>query len=160
MKTNTFYCESTQPKYGDKQNFLDPAPRSLWNFSGSFHITGYVFGFWGADSKLYDINQNQKLGTEVLSVSGRSYVPAQADRVVIADVIISDGNTETLPGRNSNNYNDVDGGFYMSHLSSHLNKNLPTGGHLGFKDGHVQWRQFKLMHNRVDPAKGGKYFWW
>jgi hypothetical protein len=38
-----------------------------------------------------------------------------------------------------------------------LKGNVPAGGNLGFKDGHVDWRDFKLMTPRTP---GGPYFWW
>jgi prepilin-type N-terminal cleavage/methylation domain-containing protein len=160
-RTNTFYCISTQPRFGDKQNFLDPAPDSLWNYNSTFHITGYVFAFWGADSKLFATDQNRRMGSEAIQFTGGNFVPPQSDRVLVADVIISDSDVETGSGRNGNNYDNVHGSFYLNHLSAHLNKKLPTGGNLGFKDGHVQWRNFAQMHNRVgDTSSGGKYFWW
>ena len=132
-RTNTFYCPSTQPRFGDKQNFLDPAPNSLWNFSGTFHITGYAFAFWGIESELYPSNQNKHLTGEAIQFQGGSSVPPQSGRVLIADVIISDNDVTTMPGRLQNNYSDVDGGFYLHHLSAHLNsKNYPTGGYAGY----------------------------
>ena len=157
-RTNTFYCPSTQPRFGDKQNFLDPAPNSLWNFSSTFHITGYAFAFWGAESELYPSNQNKHLSGESIQFQGGSSVPPQSGRVLIADVIISDNDVTTMPDRLNNNYSQVDGGFYLPHLSAHLDaKNYPTGGYAGYKDGHVSWNNFAPMVNR---AASGKDFWW
>ena len=42
----TFYCPSTAPQYTDKENFLDPAPRSLWNFAGGSHKRQTASGLW------------------------------------------------------------------------------------------------------------------
>lgn len=42
-----------------------------------------------------------------------------------------------------------------SHLSS---KAKPTGGNIGFVDGHVEWRRFPLMYRRYSQSR--TQFWW
>ena len=64
-KQKTFYCPSTSPRFTDKENFLDPVPRSLWNFNpGVFNITGYTFAFNGPSCFLDPLYQNKKIISE------------------------------------------------------------------------------------------------
>src|SRR5262249_34012645 len=95
----TFYCPSTSPEYTDKENFQDPTPRSLWTFNfpagtseddpNYFHITGYTFALSGGASKLVQRYQNTKITAEAHPIGPISFTDNLADRVLIADVIIS-----------------------------------------------------------------------
>jgi hypothetical protein len=51
----------------------------------------------------------------------------------------------------------VGGWFYLPGLSPHLNGVFPSGGNVGFKDGHVDWRKFDDM---LQQAASGQSFWW
>jgi hypothetical protein len=84
-----------------------------------------------------------------------------SERVLVADAIISTGTA--LPGyaHLENNYVSIPGGFQWNnmiypHVSPHLKGNVPSGGNLGFKDGHVDWRKFELMTPRTTSV----FFWW
>lgn len=149
----TFFCPSTAPQYSDKENFNDPYPNSLWNFyfpPGSseddpnyFHIVGYTFAFTGPSSKLSWRYQNTKIGPEVHAPPNNltSFADNGADRVLIADVMLSNGNT--YPATAGEPFQGIYGGFIRPHLSAHLKSGLPVGGNLTFKDGHSQWKKFK-----------------
>ena len=148
----TFYCPSTAPAYGDKENFLDPMPNSLWNFNwpagtpedsaSNFHITGYSFAFGGPGSKLSARYQNLKMTSESHNVgAGISFLDNASDRVLIADVILSGGNN--YPATVNQPFQGVGGGFIKPHLSAHLKNGIPMGGNLAYKDGHAQWKKFR-----------------
>jgi prepilin-type N-terminal cleavage/methylation domain-containing protein len=172
----TFYCPSTAPTYTDKENFEDPAPNSLWNFSGSFHITGYTFAFSGPDSKLHVRYQNSKILTETHNDGGALFNDSVSDRVLIADVFIS--NKNTYPASPDTQFSGVGGGFYMPHLSAHLERGMPIGANRASKDGHVAWKKFNSApagfgtpsgawqgyedaYTMVRTAAGATpYFWW
>ena len=99
---------------------------------------------------------------------------ANADKVLVADAILSQrGNT---PGYKNpgNNYGamiesgqrlpGIPGGFMVNnktypHVSPHLSGSLPSGGDVGFKDGHAQWRKFNAMIPRTKPGDV-PVFWW
>jgi prepilin-type N-terminal cleavage/methylation domain-containing protein len=154
LLTNTFFCPSTAPKFNDQINWAGPGP-TLWGFSTAFHIVGYAFAFSGGF--LDPTNQNTTLGGE--SISGTSLYYGPSDRVLLADVVISTGNATPGYANPGNNYVDVGGGFYLHHLSAHLDgKQVPTGQFLGFKDGHVEWQLFP----DASPRTGGNRpcFWW
>ncbi len=178
-KQKTFYCPSTAPEYTDKENFLDPQPRSLWTFGlPTFNITGYIWAFSGSPF-LQRRYQNRTLTSErhTTPTGAPILTDSVATRVVIADVIISAQNT--YPARPANNFREVYGGFYKGHLSAHLKRTqgMPIGANLGYKDGHAAWKKFKSPPARFnvgpnEPWKAeedeytmvrtssGPYFWW
>ena len=174
MTRKTFYCPTTAPRYTDQQNFNGPgigANSTLWNFGVTatppaptdFHIIGYALALSGAASKLNATNQNTTLQPETATIQGKSVLISGSQRVLVADVIISDSGT--MPGylNAGNNYANVQGGFMQNgivyaHLSAHITKGtVPVGGHAGFKDGHAEWQRFQVMTPRTDS---GKVFWW
>jgi prepilin-type N-terminal cleavage/methylation domain-containing protein len=183
----TLYCPSTAPQYTDKENFMAPWPNSLWNFAfppGSreddpnvFHIVGYTFALSGTASKLNLRYQNTRMGAEEhTSQTGLGmFTDNVADRVLIADVIISGGNT--YPGTASEPFQGVIGGFYKPHVSAHLKRGVPSGANLVYKDGHARWKKFNSPPaGFAVPLTGpwlstedtytmvrtstGPYFWW
>jgi len=173
LQKKTFFCPSTEPKFTDLQNFSAPGMgpnSSLWNFgvtanppaATDFHIVGYSLAFNGAASKLAGTNQNYTLQSESITMAGLSVVVGNSDRVLVADAILSDN--ATVPGYSNpgNNYTSISGGFMQNgavypHVSAHLKGAVPDGGHVGYKDAHVEWRKFKLMMPRT---VSGKVFWW
>ena len=174
----TFYCPSTAPRFTDAENFLNQ--NSLWNFGtntgNSFNIVGYSFAFSGnptTASKLAVGNQNIKITAEAHANPIYPFTPYQDDvstRVLIADVMISTGNT--LPASPQDNFSSVGGGFSINgkvypHLSAHLQNGMPAGGNYAYKDGHAQWQKFNAANaiaknNPTQVRTGGNtpYFWW
>jgi len=166
LTKKTFYCPSTAPKYTDLQNWLGTDGKglnTLWNFGGaSFNIVGYALAFTGS-GQVYSTNQNTTLqGENALNANGTVFgYYGPSDRVLLADVAISQppGGNNNLPGYQhpENNYTDIGGGFYMHHLSAHLDgQTVPSGGFEGFKDGHVEWQLFQ----NETPRSSGPNFWW
>lgn len=167
IKKGDFYCPGTSPRFTDKENWAAPGigGTSLWNFGvtatppgpNDFRIIGYALALSG--NNVAATNQNTTILPE--SVSG-TVVPA-AQSVLVADAIIS--TERVLPGYLNpvNNYVSIAGGFQQNgltypHVSPHLKGAIPMGGNVGFKDGHVAWRNFELMVPRSTTV--GRYFWW
>ena len=181
LTKKTFFCPSTAPKFADLQNWVGTDGKgtgSLWNFSApvvnpnntGFNIVGYAFAFSGSDSKLNATNQNSTLQVESVPnfpANGTSTTFGTSDRVLLADVAISTGSDTSGGGgyqHPENNYNNVGGGFAWggvnpyTHLSAHLDgQTVPSGGFLGFKDGHVDWQLFQYETPRTTS---GQVFWW
>lgn len=169
MQKKTFYCPGTAPRFTDTQNFLatgnapNGAPAALWNFgydpsnNSGFHVIGYSLAFWGdaGACALAGTNQNKTLQPETMTMGASSVMVPVSERPLMADAILSD--TATMPARAANNFIKVDGGFYLPHISPHLDGTVPSGGHVGYKDGHVQWLRFNRMLPRTIQ---GKVFWW
>jgi len=182
----TFFCPSTSPQYGDKENFLDPYPNSLWNFffppgtsednQNFFHIVGYTFAFSGPNSLLQTRYQNTKLLQEAHRIGAATYfLDNVADRALISDVIIS--SASSYPARATQPFQGIGGGFIKPHLSAHLDRGLPRGGNVTYKDGHTKWKKFNSPPGgfSVLPTSpwlqseenytmvrtgGGPFFWW
>jgi prepilin-type N-terminal cleavage/methylation domain-containing protein len=175
LTPKTFYCPGTAPRFTDQQNWAAPgigADSSLWGFgvtanppaATDFHIIGYALALNGAASKLDPTNQNTTLQPELITFpSGQQVMIPVTDRVLMADCTLSEGGLTPGYLHPENIYNKIPGGFEQGgvvypHLSAHLEgRNVPAGGHLGFKDGHVEWRKFPLMVPRTDT---GAVFWW
>jgi hypothetical protein len=177
LQKKTFYCPGTASRFDDNLNFLNTADgTSLWNYTlNSLHVAGYCFAFSGSLSKSYDANQNKTLQPETITnpLLGTSTIVPVTDRILTADATLSTDNSRGANGgyldanRNNYIYNNVLGDFpktgaKVPHLSPHLKGSKPAGGNVGFKDGHVQWRNFADMNQRVDPNKaaGTPAFWW
>lgn len=183
----TFYCPSTSPQYSDNENFLNPYPNSLWNFSfppgssdynpNAFHIVGYTFALNEPKGILNPRYQNKKIISETHVVQNASILmDSTADRVLIADVMLSSANS--YPAKASEPFQGITGGFYKPHVSAHLNRQVPRGSNIGFKDGHAQWKKMNSAPTGFTaPAAtspwsstedtytmvrttSGPYFWW
>ena len=161
LTPKTFFCPSTAPRFTDEQNWAGPSP-TLWNFNRSFHIVGYAFAFSGSDSKLAQTNQNSVLGAESVQnfpTTGQSTLFEPSDRVLMADVTISTGDTQPGYQHPEDNFTKIYGGYYLPHLSAHTDGGItPSGGFHGYKDGHADWQLFQ----EETPRTGGNtpYFWW
>jgi prepilin-type N-terminal cleavage/methylation domain-containing protein len=183
IKQKTFFCPSTFPEYDDNINFLNRNPLSLWYFEQSadegqagynpagINIVGYAVTFPGRGAGggyfLAASNVNTTVAQEAIEVvpGGPQILIPNSDRVIFADNIISQNNTDNQanlgqPGHHK--FYDISGGaFYKHHLSAHLNMHningLPEGGNVSFKDGHSQWRKFQQIDEK---ATGSSWGWW
>ena len=171
-----FYDPGTVSRFDDNDNFGNPDPplTNLWDFAKSgtpmganytsyFHIIGYVFAFSGTQSKLLPTAQNKTMQPE--KVKNRNTVlpdiyTAIADRELFACSTVSFPNGGIYKDRYTYNYMTVGGWFYLAGLSPHLNGVFPSGGNVGFKDGHVDWRKFDDMNQQASKGGTNPSFWW
>ncbi len=192
LTKKSFYDPGTEPKFGDVENWAGGTgiaqygiASTLWNFAisgptpaaGDFHVTGYSFAFssnhpnpGGNDDpcKVTVANRNKTLGAESTTVNGISSIISASERVLVADAILSDNEATPCYSNPNNNYISVQGGFEhpagkkYNHTSPHAKGAMPTGGSLGYKDGHVVWHKFYDPSNPMQPRTGGgsKVFWW
>jgi len=168
LKKKTFYCPGTAPRFNDDLNFNNASPNSLWNYFGNdaaqpIHVIGYVMAFNCAS--LSQSNRNYTILDEQYKVNAfQAFSQPLSDRPLISDANISDSlaGTAANPPTAGPGFTAVEGGFAINgakipHLSPHLKGQVPDGGHIAFKDGHVQWRKFQAMVQRASANKG---FWW
>jgi prepilin-type processing-associated H-X9-DG protein len=102
------------------------------------------------------------------------YAEPAAQRVLVACATISIQTPGPLPPpsgtvgtpSNSKKYTGgysydmiTTGGYRKPHLSPHLNGKTPSGGNIGFMDGHVEWRKFADMQFR-GYSDTCPVFWW
>jgi len=166
LQKKTFYCPGTAPRFSDKDNFEGvrppPAPNySLWTFGGSsFRVVGYIFAFSGG-VLLREENKNTTILQEPVGPSPtlKTNVP-NTERVVVADATISEN--PTVHPNAAGSFVKVDGGYAplgvtKPHISPHVEGSRPIGGHVAFKDSHVEWRKFDKM---IQRASSGRGFWW
>jgi prepilin-type N-terminal cleavage/methylation domain-containing protein/prepilin-type processing-associated H-X9-DG protein len=156
--------------YGD----VSPGDPSLWCWTipypdpgvapgAGFRVQGYAQTFvntasYAGGSGLFVTNENTKLSeTSVVSSSGESFpLGAIAKRVLVACATLNEsGSDDNLTVELTYNWINVDGGFKVNgaakgHISAHLkNATTPEGANVGMLDGHVEWRPFNQMINRV-----------
>jgi prepilin-type N-terminal cleavage/methylation domain-containing protein len=174
-----FYCPSTAPRFTDSENFADQ--NSLWNFGlnigQAFNITGYTFALGGKSSKIDPQWQNLKMIAEMHAAPPRPGSPptvlaSPATSELIADVMISE--QANVPATAGDNFNNITIGGYSKngqkypHLSAHLTRgNVPEGGNIAYKDGHVAWKKFEASSSpmtanptQVRTTGGAPFFWW
>ena len=166
---DVFYCPTnyTQTKGRDE----------YWSFNiylyggqiGGYRILGYTF-LWAA-------SWNNNGTRPILGLDGNPdptkkwvktiFIENPAETELIVDVLMSErggpSGTYDITEYPNGNFGQIRSGgmpgmygYYDG--SSHL-KSLkePYGGNIGFVDGHVQWRDFKDMANRITQ---GPMWWW
>ncbi len=156
VPSQKLYCPGTSPRFSDDDN------ERLWEYyaPGNVHVSGYLITLPG--TQLMATNQNATLTPQRI-LSGSVYLPAPSasQRVLAADATISSSPTDNHAGFVAGvryNFNTVQGGYAVPHISPHLNGLVPAGGNLGMLDGHVQWRRFFDMDERATSSGPG--FWW
>ena len=118
--------------------------------------------------KLALTNRNKTLQPEAITMGANTFLAPVADRVLVADAILSDNSATPGYANAGNNYVNVVGGYQhpagtpYPHTSPHIKNNMPSGGSDGFKDGHVVWHKFNDLASPVVPRTDGqgKWFWW
>jgi prepilin-type N-terminal cleavage/methylation domain-containing protein len=176
MQKKTFYCPGTAPRFTDQLNFGNTAAgQSLWTFFGGGttpHVIGYVMAFTGPldtpggpDTFLISrTNQNTTILQERPQVNAFTSLPAppNTDRPLIADATISENKAGTAANpAGAGSFVNIPGGFLngtVPHISPHLKRQIPDGGYIAYKDGHVSWRRFMDMQQRATGSSRG--FWW
>ena len=147
------YCPGTGPRFGDRENF------ELWNFvQGSFHVLGYAMTL-ARTASLIQSNWNSSILPEPLPPPYQAMPPQPTtDRVLIADATISQPGQNNKTAVGTYNFTSIVGGYRLPHTSPHLAGRIPLGGNVGMKDGHGEWRKFRLMEPRT--TGGAPVFWW
>lgn len=149
---------------------VDPDPNPVVT---DFRVQGYAQTFAGTAAYSGGngqavTNENIKLSeTSVTNSSGAS-VPLGplAKRVLTAcATLTSSGSEDNLTAMMGYNWVDItDGGFRVAgatkgHISAHLkNGTIPDGANMGMLDGHVEWRPFNQMINRIDSGPPFFYY--
>ena len=145
----------------------------LWNWGGSFRAIGYAMTFdmsslhnsSGIDWCATNINKRATPQKIPYGPMGNYLAaPPVTDRPLLACATISKVGQNKPNQKESYQWSDIDGGIGPGfHRSSHMDKNLPSGGNVGFLDGHGEWRKLDYMLPRTDPAGVNgtcPTFWW
>ncbi|HEY4414942.1 MAG TPA: prepilin-type N-terminal cleavage/methylation domain-containing protein [Verrucomicrobiae bacterium] len=161
----TFYDPGTASRMSDAVNFASPSnpPVDFWDLvPNDRHTAGYVFAFSGSLSKLKPSAQNKTILMETTPNPVSSFLPALtvnvSDRELFACATLCQQANALAAYRTTYNYTQIVGDTrFPNQVSAHLKGNLPSGGNVGFKDGHVTWRKFEDM---TPVAVNGPSFWW
>jgi prepilin-type N-terminal cleavage/methylation domain-containing protein/prepilin-type processing-associated H-X9-DG protein len=131
-----FYC----PSYTHETEFM-------WNYTGGFMIIGY---YWmglrpGAVVTGLPFRYPEE-DMWIQKMTDKTPKHAASDLVLMSDVVISQNDTRSWANRN---FVTVFGSAAAGHGTSHRSGDKPVGGNNLYLDGHVEWRDFSHMKNRL-----------
>ena len=164
MTRDMFYCPSNfvYQKYNDY----------FWEFttewngtefvnanSGSFLIAGYIYIIQTTRGDRPEIRNNEnKTGPKKWC---KSVYEKQMARM---EVVVDETAGQTRAGtRHGFTFSEIGGGGIWSQhqlyeTTSHLKDDEePQGGNIGFLDGHIEWRDFEDMEDRIGSTT---HYWW
>ena len=164
LQWKSFYDPGTESRFNWVDDYnLWCASNIVGQVPNTYHCIGYAMAFSGSNSVLLISDQNTTILNEAVPLysfpGSPTFMTPVSQRVLMACATISASSATTYANRYKDNYTEVQGGYTKKHTSPHLNGMSPSGGNLGFKDGHVEWRKFDDMHPRVNPGSGIG-FWW
>lgn len=176
----TWYDPGTEPVFGPIDWFgtvpygaVPGGGPSLWTYDApypdptatpgsGFRVNGYAQTFYGTASYgtgTYMTNTNQKLGNPTAG--------NLSQKVLTACATLEDtGSSDIYAIFNTYVWNMTDGGYTYNgapkpHISAHLEAGTkPVGANEGMLDGHVEWRIFQQMIDRIDPGSGDPLFYY
>ena len=147
----------------------------FWNASSnSYRIIGYALALAGEGSTVIASNQNRNFYPSMSdrSIPANAFVPDPAQRVLVADAIISFSgqNDPTLAA--TYQWKNIPGvvpkgtrlttGRWNGFSTPHTDNpgKVPFVGNVGMMDGHAQRRAFSNMLPRTTGAGNTPVFWW
>jgi len=171
---HTFYCPSDPTKNGDMaicwQYSLDPPlgsdpdhveePTSKAQRDIHYRVTSY---FWMMDTDPERLSTYQPGGTpKKYWLKNLNEKNAARKELVVDATISTSSNIETA------SFVEIMGGLYTRHTlydrTNHVRRGTrPDGGNVLYLDGHLEWRPFSEMQNRIGPPPSGTgtpRHWW
>ncbi len=148
----------------------DPYPDPNAVPTGGIRVIGYAqtFAHTANYGGIFATNTNTKLSETSTpgtfeNPAGVPIGPISKRPLVACATLNNSGNSDLLTQMYKYNWSDVDGGYMISgqpkgHISAHMkNASIPDGGNVGMLDGHVEWKPFNQMINRLS---GSPYFYY
>jgi prepilin-type N-terminal cleavage/methylation domain-containing protein/prepilin-type processing-associated H-X9-DG protein len=90
----------------------------------------------------------------IQKITDRTDKSTPSDLVIMSDIVISREDRRTW---SDNNFQNVHGGYYAGHGTTHRAGEKPLGGNNLYLDGHAEWRNFDAMKIRVETWP---FFWY
>ena len=155
-----FYCPSYTHETDGQWDFCGPPNSNRENFA----IAGY---FWLgkrpgylAGPNLFTPNTMTNMPFRdpltdrwIEKVTDKTEKSTPSELVVMSDIVLSREDRVTW---SDNNFVTVYGGYHSGHGTTHRAGEKPLGGNNLYLDGHVEWRDFASMKNRL---WSWPYFW-
>ena len=147
----------------------------MWDFTGppggaNFMIAGY---FWLAKRPGVQVGSVWRPVTltnaqfrEPLYDRWIEKITDKTDRSTPAELTLMSDITLSQTGSRSwanKNFITIRGGYQggrAAHGTTHRSGDRPIGGNVMFLDGHVEWRNFDSMKDRIIPPPGIPHFWY
>jgi len=147
-----FYCPSYTHETSGQWDFCGP-PGGRENFA----IIGYYWfgkrpgyaagpGMFTPNTMTNMLWRNPLYDRWIEKTTDKSDRSGPSDLVLMSDITISREDRRTWDGKN---FVTVYGGYFAGHGTTHRTGDKPLGGNLMFLDGHVEWRNFDSMKNRL-----------
>ncbi|HZN68666.1 MAG TPA: type II secretion system protein [Tepidisphaeraceae bacterium] len=147
---DVFYCPSYTHETVGQWDFTGPPGRE------NFAIIGY---YWLAKRPGYrtpsGFTPNTMTNMAFRDPESDRWIQKMTDRtskstpselVLMSDIVISRDDTRNWQ---NNNFITVFGGYFRGHGTTHRAGAKPLGGNNLYLDGHVEWRNFDMMRNRL-----------
>jgi len=160
-----FYDPGTAWRLTDAEDYASTAnpPVDFWDLiPNDRHTAGYVFAFSGSLCILNPAVKNTTILAEKTPNPASPFLPPVtidvADRELFGCATICQQANALATSRYTYNYTQISGDpRFPNQTSAHLKGNFPSGGNVGFKDGHAIWRKFDSMN----PISASPLtFWW
>ena len=90
----------------------------------------------------------------IQKMTDRTSKSTPSELVLMSDIVISRDDTRNWQ---NNNFITVYGGYFRGHGTTHRAGAKPLGGNNLYLDGHVEWRSFDMMRNRLHSWP---HFWY
>ena len=147
-----FYCPSYTHETDGQWDF---APRGLG--AENFMIPGYYWlgkrpGYYAGPGVFRPNTMTNMAFRDTLSdkwiekITDSTEKSKPSDLVLMSDIVISREDRRTWSDKN---FITVYGGYHSGHGTTHRKGDKPIGGNVLFLDGHVTWRNFDEMKNRL-----------
>jgi prepilin-type N-terminal cleavage/methylation domain-containing protein/prepilin-type processing-associated H-X9-DG protein len=147
-----FYCPSYTHETDGQWDFCGP-PGGRENFSiaGYYWVgkrPGYSNGMGGfTPNTMTNMPFRDPFRDRwIEKVTDKADRSAPADLVLMSDIVLSREDRRTWTDKN---FITVYGGYWAGHGTTHRAGDKPLGGNVLFLDGHVDWRNFDFMKNRL-----------
>ena len=137
-RTDIFYCPNEYYLYQAN------GPPDAWSAFPDYVVTGYIWLFPNAPG----INQSPSLGGS--NMMARITEPRPGFTIATTEMMV-DATISVLAPTGGRRYTGISGGGNTTVQTAHLEKNMPAGGNVCFRDNHIEWRKYNSMTNRVSP---------
>ena len=147
-----FYCPSYHHTTDGQWDFCGPPGSNPDNFAiaGYFWLgkrPGYKAGSGFTPNTLTNATFRQPLYDRwIETVTDKAERSTPSELVLMSDIVLSQNDTKEWANRN---FVTIYGGYKEGHGTTHRAGDKPLGGNNLYLDGHVEWRNFDNMKNRL-----------